>query len=166
MSPHYQSSPKIQSRVSLHPPSRNSSTKSGRQQTRPKSRRRAACCLVTGDKQLTFTSFLDKPGQTINAATTMRPNFTEETKDELKGVGSIRRIRRRPHPYPFLLSPPHSSVTAVRGRLRGSSGTRSGLWPSVVHRLDCSLILFPSFSVASISLLSSPMNRTSIEGSS
>lgn len=32
------------------------------QQTRPKSRRRAACCLATGDKQLTFTSFLDKPG--------------------------------------------------------------------------------------------------------
>lgn len=32
------------------------------QQTRPKSRRRAAWCLATGDKQLTFTSFLDKPG--------------------------------------------------------------------------------------------------------
>lgn len=76
----------------------------------------------------------------------------------IKRGGSIRRIRRRPHPYP---SPP--AATAVRGRLRGSSGTRSGLWPSVVHRLDCSLILFPSFSVAPSSLPSSPNTDRRIE---
>lgn len=76
----------------------------------------------------------------------------------IKRGGSIRRIRRRPHPYP---SPP--AATAVRGRLRGSSGTRSGLWPSVVHRLDCSLILFPSFSVAPSPLPSSPNTNRRIE---